>query len=373
MLSDGSTANPTKSICDKFVFNTVITRAQSLVVAVGNPFRLFEIEDKLPNKGYGCWKAFLKHCIALKTLEASDKALNDISFTFPMLLKKLRQITLSSSEVSDYSSLTLKILLKLFYNAIYIHNMFMQCLVDKDDSILQCYSEEQKKGKIPSHAKTDGTPKKSLVSGTAKFVQKMPNQSFSQHWPTKAPEPVHQPAKVQVGKSVENRPAYKHSSLSGYQSERPLAAPTQKPSLPISSLQLDLNEVKEVQSPHVLTVTTKGNSLETNTTPGHLRGFPLGAQPNLEKSEVIRKLKQNSEATSRRQILQVPVSEATKPNFSKEEFPELSRENQKKTMVSLFIYLYLQKVLLLLYIMYVSGRVSQLIITRSLMTGSLLT
>ena len=59
---EGKTANPTKSICDKFVFNTVITRAQSLVVAVGNPYRLFKIEEQCPN-GKGCWKEYIRHCL----------------------------------------------------------------------------------------------------------------------------------------------------------------------------------------------------------------------------------------------------------------------------------------------------------------------
>ena len=72
VLEDGSTANPTKSICDKFVFNTVITRAQSLVVAVGNPFRLFAIEEKSPN-GAGCWKEYVTHCIKNHTVTGADQ------------------------------------------------------------------------------------------------------------------------------------------------------------------------------------------------------------------------------------------------------------------------------------------------------------
>ena len=71
VLEDGSTANPTKSICDKFVFNTVITRAQSLVVAVGNPFRLFAIEEKSPN-GAGCWKEYVTHCYKNHTVQGAD-------------------------------------------------------------------------------------------------------------------------------------------------------------------------------------------------------------------------------------------------------------------------------------------------------------
>ena len=68
---DGSSANPTKSVCDKFVFNTLITRAQSLVVAVGNPYRLFKIEEMSPN-GRGCWKEYMRHCIECHTLFFSD-------------------------------------------------------------------------------------------------------------------------------------------------------------------------------------------------------------------------------------------------------------------------------------------------------------
>ena len=70
VLEDGSTANPTKSICDRSVFNTVITRAQSLVVAVGNPFRLFAIEEKSPS-GAGCWKEYVRNCMQCRSLEVN--------------------------------------------------------------------------------------------------------------------------------------------------------------------------------------------------------------------------------------------------------------------------------------------------------------
>ena len=85
VLEDGSTANPTKSICDKFVFNTVITRAQSLFVAVGNPFRLFDIEEKSPN-GAGCWKEYVTHCFNNYTVKGLDlKKLQRVLRTSPNL------------------------------------------------------------------------------------------------------------------------------------------------------------------------------------------------------------------------------------------------------------------------------------------------
>ena len=61
-----STTNPTKSLCNPFVFNTAITRAQSLVVSVGNPFLLLKTErhmiQRYGNKGK-CWSTYLQHCI----------------------------------------------------------------------------------------------------------------------------------------------------------------------------------------------------------------------------------------------------------------------------------------------------------------------
>lgn len=62
----GETLDPTKSISDPFVFITAVTRAQSLVVAVGNPFLLLKREAHMVAK-YGklghCWSHFLKACL----------------------------------------------------------------------------------------------------------------------------------------------------------------------------------------------------------------------------------------------------------------------------------------------------------------------
>ena len=65
---NGSSLDPTKTICDKFIFNTVISKAQSLVVCVGNPFLLFSIENCTPNYGkyeapIHCWREYVKRCL----------------------------------------------------------------------------------------------------------------------------------------------------------------------------------------------------------------------------------------------------------------------------------------------------------------------
>ena len=68
---DGSSKNPTKSICDCYVFNTVITRAQSLVVAVGQPYYLFGIEN-CNSYQIKCWREYMKFCIVSNNLSSSN-------------------------------------------------------------------------------------------------------------------------------------------------------------------------------------------------------------------------------------------------------------------------------------------------------------
>ena len=64
----GNTTNPTKSPCDPYVFNTVLTRSKSLVVAVGSPLALLGIEKHIKAR-YGtskeakCWSSYLKLCL----------------------------------------------------------------------------------------------------------------------------------------------------------------------------------------------------------------------------------------------------------------------------------------------------------------------
>ena len=64
--SSGCSKNPTKSMADQFVFNTVVTRAQSLVVCVGNPYFLFHLENKMhPGKKF--WLAYVNSCLECET------------------------------------------------------------------------------------------------------------------------------------------------------------------------------------------------------------------------------------------------------------------------------------------------------------------
>ena len=91
---DGYIKNPTKSFCDRFVFNTAITRAQSLIVSVGNPFLLLEVE-KLMIMRYGekgkCWSSYLDYCLRNKTI-SFDESLELSRTKQKKILSKLREI-----------------------------------------------------------------------------------------------------------------------------------------------------------------------------------------------------------------------------------------------------------------------------------------
>ena len=85
VTEDGNTLNPTKSPCDRFVFNTVLTRAKSLVVVVGSPKVLLKTEQHMVEL-YGdqgrCWSLYLKSCIEHGTLTVpplveTDKRITD--------------------------------------------------------------------------------------------------------------------------------------------------------------------------------------------------------------------------------------------------------------------------------------------------------
>ena len=101
---DGYIKNPTKSFCDRFVFNTAITRAQSLIVSVGNPFLLLEVE-KLMIIRYGekgkCWSSYLDYCLRNKTI-SFDESLDLSRTKQKKILAKLREIV-KERQSRDYS------------------------------------------------------------------------------------------------------------------------------------------------------------------------------------------------------------------------------------------------------------------------------
>ena len=70
-----STQNVGGSVSNQRVFNTVLTRAKSLFVVVGNPFYLLDAEQSLVEAGQQsvlCWKEYLKTCISRGSIVFPD-------------------------------------------------------------------------------------------------------------------------------------------------------------------------------------------------------------------------------------------------------------------------------------------------------------
>ncbi len=91
---DGSSVDAAKSFCDPYVFNTAITRAKSLVVAVGNPFLLLKIEDFFVKKYYKehnarCWSTFFDMCMKKNSFYFA-KALNLNKEDEALILDKIK-------------------------------------------------------------------------------------------------------------------------------------------------------------------------------------------------------------------------------------------------------------------------------------------
>ena len=82
-------ANPTKSFCNRYVFNTALTRAKSLVVCAGNPFQLLKVEAAMVDQPVGCWREYLRNCIEQGTFIVPTEVDNKDD-----VLTRLRQLLL---------------------------------------------------------------------------------------------------------------------------------------------------------------------------------------------------------------------------------------------------------------------------------------
>ena len=102
--SKGNTTNPTKSPCDPYVFNTVLTRSKSLVVVVGNPLALLRIEEHM-EKIYGekaqCWSSYMKLCARNGTFILPQTMDNTERKSLKSLETKLKMQLVGSNSSSE--------------------------------------------------------------------------------------------------------------------------------------------------------------------------------------------------------------------------------------------------------------------------------
>ena len=106
-FGNGSTRNPTKSMCDPYVFNTVITRAKSLVLGVGNPFLLLKTEKHMVEL-YGrrgkCWSEFLKSCLKHGTVDLPTLTNKDVQQNIKEKLKNLVKQPVKNAKLVESNS-----------------------------------------------------------------------------------------------------------------------------------------------------------------------------------------------------------------------------------------------------------------------------
>ena len=68
----GKPLNPLKSFANPLAFKTAMTRASSLVIAVGDPSQLIKAEDSF-NDSRKCWEEFISLC------KKNNTFLNDVT------------------------------------------------------------------------------------------------------------------------------------------------------------------------------------------------------------------------------------------------------------------------------------------------------
>ena len=90
--SSGRPFDLLKSFCHPAVFNTAITRARSLVVAVGNPLVLMMSEATM-DKPKWCWREFITRCLCNSAFVVPDCLKNKYSKVISLLhkIRKNRQ------------------------------------------------------------------------------------------------------------------------------------------------------------------------------------------------------------------------------------------------------------------------------------------
>ncbi len=99
---EGKPLNPVRSICNKFVFNTVITRSRSLVVAFGNPLLLINGSSKLSNN---CWSEFIQRSITCQSFHLIQNTDNPSQLLLQQI-SELHEINFSHKCTSTEANIT---------------------------------------------------------------------------------------------------------------------------------------------------------------------------------------------------------------------------------------------------------------------------
>ena len=116
----GHTRNPVRSVCNEYVFNTIITRARCLVYAIGNPFLLLHMGNQF---SINCWKEYIQRCVTCQTfILPTDKnaqtiqQLPEVMSTISKMVLPLQQLeeAVSESKVDEKIDEILNQYMKVF-------------------------------------------------------------------------------------------------------------------------------------------------------------------------------------------------------------------------------------------------------------------
>ena len=94
--SHGAPIDRLKSICNEYVFNTVITRPQSLLFVAGNPFSLLQMSSHFQTN---CWMEYIRRCIQCQSLIPPTVHSPSEAQTLPKIIGQLCEKVLLSETI----------------------------------------------------------------------------------------------------------------------------------------------------------------------------------------------------------------------------------------------------------------------------------
>ena len=98
---NGEPFDPVRTMSNELVFNTIMTRARSLIYCVGNPFTLCEIGDSRS------WKAYLQRCVQCETLQFSIPNQSNRKGEVELAAKELQNSLLPHSVIDEATAVPL--------------------------------------------------------------------------------------------------------------------------------------------------------------------------------------------------------------------------------------------------------------------------
>ena len=162
LTTDGMSTNRTKTPCSRYVFNTALTRAKSLVVCAGNPFLLMKIEKEIDKHCFS-WKEYIRRCVLSKTFYVTTTESKNLEDLCESLKDLQRDIFTPSDFKSDMQLITKDSILKSYQKTIQEIPQYKNCKLQ----ISQVQKESRwgivKINEIETHHKDTSCEEKGII------------------------------------------------------------------------------------------------------------------------------------------------------------------------------------------------------------------